>query len=293
MSGGKKKSRSKTTTTLNPWTQQQYTQGRNRVTSLLDQPYKGFEGATTATDLADGEKAGRGLIYDSVGSYEPGVAEVRSSLDGVKDFSEFDAATYVNPHADALVESVTGDISENADRARAQIASDTLASKAYGGSRHGVREGLLDETTQDAIADASAGIRYQTWDKGTENFYRDQDNQFRRTGILGDITAAERRFEGEDIERLLNVGSIERAVEDRAKAGEYATHLKEQEDYWRRIQAEMGLLGSVPILTNTDSTNTTKSNPGLLGVVGAGAQIGGSIFGAGGAFGSGGFWGGQ
>ena len=57
---------------------------------------------------------------------------------------------------------------------------------------------------------------------------------------------------------------------------EYNDYLRQQEEEQRRIQNEMGLLGSIPMAYNTSGTDTrtdvTTSNPGLIGTIG---QIGG------------------
>jgi len=194
-----------------------------------------------------------------------------------QNFSDFDADTYVNPYADDMISSVTGDINEAAERSRTQITADTLSNGAYGGSRHGVREGMLDETTLDAVADASAGIRFNTWDAGADRFYQDVNNDLgaqqynsqldiNRGGMLADLTAQERAFEGEDISRLMEYGATERAIEDTAAGREYA-------DYWQRIQAEMGLLNSIPIYFDSDGEQTSSYSPGGLDYLNTGANI--------------------
>ena len=82
-----------------------------------------------------------------------------------------------------------------------------------------------------------------------------------RAGMLSDLEGQRRGFQDQDIGRLMNFGATERSIEDQLAAREY-------DSYWRRLEAEMGLLGSVPMLVDSTGESTTRSNPGVLGTVG-------------------------
>lgn len=299
MSKGKKTTKQSTNQTLDPYSRQQYEQQRDRTQGLLDGGYQGTWGATS---LSDSEQRAGGLIDQYTGSYADGLNEARGLVNGAsftpgtltpKDFSDFDADTYVNPYADDMISRMSNDVTQGAERARAGITADTLSSNAYGGSRHGVREALLDESTLDTIADQSAGIRFNTWNQGADRFYQDAGNDMnaqvynndqinrgaefdlRRGGMLADFTGQERGFQDQDIARLMNYGATERAVADQQGAREY-------DDYWRRVQAQMGLLGSVPIAYDSTGQSTQTTNPGLLGTLGTVANGAAAVFGTGG-----------
>lgn len=219
-------------------------------------------------------------------------------------FADFDAGVYVNPHANDMIGRVTGDLTQAADRARTASTSQTLTNGAYGGSRHGVRDALLDESLLDSIGDASAGIRFDTWNAGAQNFYRDVDNdmtaagynndlQFQRTQGLADVLDRRRTYEQEDIDRLMGFGATARGVEDRRLSGLYADFMRMREEERGALGLDFGLLESVPMLVNSTGTgsDTTRTNPGALGVAGALLGGAGSLFGGGGMFGAGGFFG--
>lgn len=290
MSKKKQTTRQSNNQTLDPWSRSQWTAGRDRVQSMLD---TGYQGSWGATEMSGSERQAGDLIQDGLGSWRQGMGDARGMVEGAdftagtmnpQSFADFDADIYANPHADEMIGQMTGDVEEAAGRARASITSDTLASKAYGGSRHGVREALLDESMLDTIADQSAGIRYDTWNQGADRFYQDVGNDMTaeaynndqinqgarfdldRAGMLADLTGQERAFEGEDIQRLMGYGATERGIEDQVGQRQY-------NDYLARLQTQMGLLGSTPILVDSTGESTTTTRPGMLDYLNTGANL--------------------
>ncbi len=304
MSGGKKKTKTKQSTnqTIDPWARQQYTQQRDRVSDLLGQPFQPYGGQLTSRELSDSELIAKGLIgdasnyqFDAGGLFGEGADMIRNT----GSYADFNPEQYVNPYADQLISQLTGDVMEAADRQRTQIASDALGNNAYGGARHGVREGMLDESALDTVADQSARIMYDAYNRGTDLYGRDLDRNMQKGGLLADMGRYQNEFDSNRFDQrvsdLERIGGTERAMNDRAYAADYAEAVRAREDYWRRIQAELGLLGSVPIFMDTESegTSTQTTNPGLLATMGGIAAGAGSMFGSGGMFGAGGLFGGK
>lgn len=300
MSKKKQTTKQSNNQTIDPWSRNQWEQGRNDVQSMLD---TGYQGSWGATDMSDSERQAGDLIQDGLGSWRQGMGDARGMVEGAnftpgqltpQTFADFDADTYVNPYADDIIRQTTGDLSEARDRSRAQITSDTLANSAYGGSRHGVREGMLDESYLDSVADMSAATRYNVWNQGADRFYQDVGNDMnaqvynndqvnqgaefdlRRGGMLADMTGQERAFEDSDIGRLMNFGATERGIEDQAGQRQY-------NDYLTQLQTRMGLLGSTPILVDSTGESTTTSRPGALDYLNTGANLWSTFMGGGGA----------
>lgn len=315
MSGGKTKSNSRTSTTntLSPWSQSQWETLSGGIQGGIDTFRSGitpYTGQLTA-GLSDEETRAGALINSSTGNWTGALGDLNGMLGednftrmAPRTFADFNADTYVNPHADEMIRRTTGDLTEAADRARTASTAQTLTNGAYGGSRHGVRDALLDESLLDAVGDASSGIRFDTWNRGADNFYRDVDNemsatgynndlQFQRTQGLADLLQLGRGFEQQDIDRLMGFGATARGVEDRGLAAQYADYLRMREEERAALGLDFGLLGSVPMLVNSTGTSeeTTRTNPGALGIAGALLGGAGSMFGANGMFGAGGFFG--
>lgn len=286
MSSGKKKQ--STNNSIDPWSQQQYQGQQSRIRGILD---GGYQGSLGASELSDYERQGGDLISQFVGSYGDGLGQSRDLINNTtftpgtitpQSFADFDADTYVNPYADDIISRTTGDIEESAARARNATTANNLAQNAYGGSRHGVADALTNEAMLDSIADMAASTRFNVWNQGADRFYQDVGNDMyaqqynndqinqgaefdlTRAGMLSDLVGQERQYEQQDIDRLMGLGATERSVEDRYAARNY-------DEYWRRIQAEMGLLGSIPIIQDGESTSSYR--PGTLDYINTGANI--------------------
>ena len=315
MSGGKRKSRSTQNTqqTLNPWSQNQWQTQFDNVQGMLNSgTYTPYEG-----EMISGPSGAEQQAYDYVTSttdprgsaapeYEEFNANTYNPLSYENDFNE---DVYVNPHRDALINQMQGDVQEAAARNRAQAKSAALANGSFGGGRHGVREALIDESELDTIADQTARIGYDSYNRGLGMFENDaarherafgmneagryQEYQSGRDRWLDEQNQADQN-EQRWLNNLMTVGSNHRGITDRQNAAAYAEHLRAEQDRWQQIQAQMGLLGSIPMLVNTQSegTNVTKQNPGVAGMLGTGLTAAGSMFGAGGMFGQGGAFGG-
>lgn len=290
----KGKSKTSTDNSIDPWSQNQFQNQQTRIRGILDE---GYGGSLGASELSGYETQGGDLINQFVGSYGEGLGESRDLINNTtftpgtmspQSFADFDADVFVNPHSDALIAQTSGDIEEAAARARTSVGAENLAQGAYGGSRHGVREALLDESMLDSIADMSAQTRFDVWNQGADRFYQDVGNQMTadaynadqinqgaqfdltRAGMLSDLVGQERSFEQQDIDRLMGLGATERQVQDSYAAREY-------DEYWRTIQAEMGLLGSIPIIQDGESSNSYT--PGTLDYINTGANIAGLFMG--------------
>lgn len=280
-----------------------------RAGGLIDQFVGSYgEGIGQARDMISGAGVdfsdSRDLINNT--NFTPGTLSPQS-------FSDFNADTYVNPYADDIISRTSGDIEEAAARARNSTSANNLAQGAFGGARHGVADALTNESMLDSIADMSASTRFNTWNQGADRFYQDvgndmyaqqynndqvnqgaqfdltragmlsdltgmeSANDLTRAGMLSDLVGQERGYQDQDIARLMNYGNTERSIEDQIAMREY-------DDYWRQVQAQMGLLSSVPIAYDSTGESTTRSNPGVLGTVGALTGGIADIFGTGGVW---------
>jgi hypothetical protein len=285
MSKGKSTTKQSTNQTLDPYSRQQYELQRDRTQDLLD---GGYQGSYGATGMSASETQAGDLINQYVGSYGDGLAQSRDMINNTtftpgtltpQNFSGFDADTYVNPYANDIISQTSADIEEAAARARTATGANNLAQGAFGGSRQGVSDALTNEAMLDSIADMSAQTRFNTWNAGADRFYTDVGNdmyaqqynadqinqgaQFdlTRAGMLSDLVGQERSFQDQDIGRLMNYGATGRSIEDQLAAREY-------DNYWRQVQAQLGLTSTVPIAYDSTGESTQTTNTGVLGTLG-------------------------
>ena len=75
--------------------------------------------------------------------------------------------SYMNPYTDKVVNTTLAGFDENAGRTRAQQAANLAKTKAFGGSRAGVREGITEELLSGQRSGLEAGLRSDAFNVGT------------------------------------------------------------------------------------------------------------------------------
>ena len=310
MSRSKSRSRTSNRQSLNPWSSERFDRQFGAVQDMLSNTYDPYEGQLTA-GISGAEQRAYDYMMErdsggGVGGFEAREFERGPDYNPLSYENDFNPDIYNNPHAAKMIEQVQGDVSEMADRSRSETKAAAIGSGAYGGARHGVREALIDETEADAIADASARINFDSWNTGIGMFEQDaarherahsmnEDDRFREFQANEDNRfrsyQSDLANEQNWLDNLMSVGERSRSIEDRRLAGLYADYMRGYDDHWRGIQAQMGLLNSIPMLINSEGENVTTQQPSLLGVAGGLSQGLGAMFGAGGMFGEGGFFG--
>lgn len=278
------------TTSLTPWSQGQFDNQFGTVKGLLDNrqatPYDG----QFVAGLSDREQQARGMFEQNMGSFNPQFDESADMIRNAGLHADFGnvADQYMNPYQanviDALRSQSTDALNENLAAAKER----SLRNRAYGGSGHAVSEGIAQGEANKALNNQIAGLLYQGYNDARGFYGQDIGAQERRGGMLAELAAGRHQLNTNDIFGLNSLGEVERGIEQDRLGMEYNDYLRRDEDEWRKIQAQMGLLGSIPMLTNTSGTssgtNTQTSNPGLLGTIGGIANIAGAAFGEGGAF---------
>jgi hypothetical protein len=76
-------------------------------------------------------------------------------------FTDADLGAYLNPYLSQVENSALGALNRQRELALRDAGDEAIRAGAFGGSRHGVREAVIDSETARAAADASAQIRNQ------------------------------------------------------------------------------------------------------------------------------------
>jgi hypothetical protein len=146
MSKGKKKTTStgssSTTQTLNPWSQNQYTDQVGRVRGLLDSaPVEAYSGRSNADFGASADQ-------------------------------------YMNPYESQVIDSTMADITRMNEGQNAAARGRAAASGAYGGSGVAVSEALNNAEAQREMARTGSQLRYQGYNDARGLFGQDIDNEY-------------------------------------------------------------------------------------------------------------------
>jgi hypothetical protein len=233
------------------------------------------------------------------------------------------ADRYMNPYQQNVINVMRQQSNDAMNERLAQSRERDLRNRAYGGSGSAVSQGIAMAEAQKGLDAQTAGLLYQGFNDARGFYGQDldrsdnriryaNDEDFRLTGYNNDIGLQRSNFDMQrgglladmagrrhglamnDIYGLNELGEVDRGIEQDRLGMEYNDFLRQDEDQWRKIQAQMGLLGSIPMLTNTSGTQSSQStqttNPGLLGTLGQlggiasmfvpGGQLGGLMSGA-------------
>jgi len=313
--GGKTKTRTKTTNdqTVDPYTRRMIDQGFANVRGILnDNPYQAYDGNRVA-GLTDTEQnvqamynanmgATGGLLGNALntvkGAYQGGPQSIQT-----RSFADFDAAPYMNPYTDEVIDRTMSDM----NRARQMAVNDMdagLHTSAFNGSRAGVSEALTNERFIDQAGNAAAQLRQQGYDRalglygsdmdramGVDQFNVGQQNIYdqgllARGGMEANVANTMGNRMDAETRMGMALGANERAVNQAALDAMYQEYLRGYEDPYRRAAIEGALLGQVPRLVDSSGTQTStqSTNPGVAGVLGMGLQAAGAAGGFGDLF---------
>ena len=263
-----------------------------------------------AVGMAGDQTAAGNLIRNSVGAYQPYYDNAQGAINN--SMTQLNPNTlanglsgigqYMNPYIDNVVNSVQDFSRQNLDSALTQTADKALAAKAFGGSRHGVQEGVATAqnnlNTNNLIANLlSSGYNQATNMLGTDvqaqNQAAQQNNANALAGgqALSNLGTANRAANTADINNLLTYGGLEQQTGQNA-ADKLYNYFQYQNQYPLQAQQVYNqTVSAAPHNTSQSGTSGTNSigwapqqqassNPlmGGLGGAMAGAKLG-SMFG--------------
>lgn len=302
--GGKTKTKTKTDNSIDPFSKAQYLDGKNRVQGILDaNPYQTYNGVRVAsssdaeTDALNNYQASTGQVGGMLQN-AMGVAnqfgQNRTGPIETRQLASTDLTPYMNPYTEEVIDRSISDM----DRARKMAVTSTEAgqhSSAFGGSRHGVSDALTNERFIDQVGNVAAGLRdknfsaamgYAGYDlsnaNATDQFNKNMDfnydqGRLSQAGVLAQLANQYGSRADQEASMLTMLGGNQRAIEQAGLDAEYQEFLRAQEDPYRRAQMQLGLLGTTPMITDSVSTGSQKTNPGALGIIGTLAQAYGAV----------------
>ena len=181
----------------------------------------------------------------------------------------------MNPFENQVVQQTMQDIATQGAKAQNQLAGSGVASGAFGGSRFGVAQADLAGKTLEQQARSAGQLRQQ----GFQQAQQAAQNAARLQAGLGQ---AQQQMFGQDINRLLGIGSLQQRQQQAGFDIARANELARQALPFQEIGFLSDVFRGVPALQSTFQTTSTP-NPSLgsqllgLGIAGLGAvgQAGG------------------
>ena len=273
------------------------------VASNLTPPYQDQRvadlnsGQNAALDAASGV-IGRssGAFSDAAGGargvmgYQPGQVQAGNFLTG-------DVSSYMSPYTQNVEENALRTLDEQRQRSINQTGDAAIASGAFGGSRHGVMEGVVNAESAKNAGALSAGLRDEAFRNAQSMMTNDQnralqadsfnvqsglqgaDQRLRASGYLGDIATADQSSFLQGTQAALAAGNQRQG---QAQAGIDADRMlfNEMRGYpLEQLDIRLNALGMTPYGSNTQQTAPSSANPAMAGIGGAlaGAQLSGML----------------
>lgn len=294
--------------------------------NLLKNPGQAYGGQLTAGLNGTQNYAGN-LLYGMLGSSQPYYdAAMRATQGGMQQGPNVNAGTYkqglsdinsyMNPYVNNVVKSVQDLGEQGLKKALTQTGDQAISAGAFGGSRHGVQEGIATAqnnlNTNNQIAnllnsgynnatnlmgqDISNKLQADTLNQANYNNYANRmlagGNQFANIGTQ------QRQANVGDINNLMNWGNQQQQTQQNQLSAQYQEWLRQQNLPYQALQAYNQTVQGAPHSTNSNTNSTgvswqqqqmPSSNPWGT-ALGIGAGLGG-LYMSGGLSGMGGLLG--
>lgn len=234
--------------------------------------------APLAVGMSGDQTAAGNLIRDSVGAYQPYYDDASGAIKS--SFTPNDPKTlayglsgigqYMSPYVDRVVNSVTDLSKRNLDNALTQTADKAIAAKAFGGSRHGVQEGVATAENNLNTNNLISNLLSSGYDKATNFLGQDVQTQNSMAQLnkqnalaggqaLSNLGTANRAANTADINNLLTYGGLEQQTGQNA-ADKLYNYFQYQNEYPLKAQQVYNqTVSTAPHNTSQSGTSSTNS----------------------------------
>ena len=275
---------STSTTTIPSWLTAGSQTAASAAQRLLNSPVQGYRGPL-APGMTQDQQAAGDMIRNTIGAYQPyydTAANMTQASTGAA--PNVNAATYgmglqgainnyMNPYISNVVDSVRALGQQNLEGALTQTADQAIGAKAFGGSRHGVQEGIATAqnnlNTNNLLANLlSSGYTQATGLMGQDisNNLQAQlanqanaNNAYNRLQSAGEqmsnLGTANRAANVADVNNLMTYGGMQQQTAGNQMQAAYNEWLRQQNLPMQRLQAASGALAALP----SDKTTNTSS----------------------------------
>lgn len=283
-------SNSTTNTTLPSWLTNASQQGAAYAQNILNSGTPAYTGQIAPGLTADQQAAGQ-MFRDNVGAFQgyydraqdltnaatqqgPQIEAqtLRQGLSGISD--------YMNPYISSVVDSVSDLSRRNLDAALTRTADQAIGAKAFGGSRHGVMEGVATAENNRNTNNLISQLLSQGYDRATnmlgtdignnlqaqganQNAYQNYMNRLLGAGSqMANVGTAARQASVADVNNLFQFGQADQQTQAAQQQAAYQEWLRQQQYPLQALQTYSGSLQALPRnTTQNTSTQGFEYNP--------------------------------
>lgn len=276
------------------WLEDAARSGVGSVQNLMNQGSQAYGGDLTAGLNSYQQQAGN-MFQNAVGQFQPYFDQAQQTIQsGLQSAPQIEAQTlrnglsgigdYMNPYIQNVVNSVQDFGRQNLDRALTQTADQAISAKAFGGSRHGVQEGVATAQNNLNTNNLVANLLNSGYDRATSllgqdvqnNLGAQQSNQASFQNYLNNLLSGGSAIAGlgttaqnslqSGISNLLNYGNLAQQTDQNANTAAYNEFLRQQNMPLQLQQLYNQTLSAAPHSTmqsqTGNQTNTALQSAG-------------------------------
>ncbi|CAB4199507.1 hypothetical protein UFOVP1333_54 [uncultured Caudovirales phage] len=276
MSFGKSKTKSSqqgtSQTTVNPWSQQQFTDQSkgmmDAVNNYTSQPFKPYTGQMVA-GLGAGQQTAKNIAGANVGQSGGILDTAISGVNNAMGYDGTDVSRWYNPYEKQVVDATGAYMDQGLQQNLSQNNARATQAGAFGGSRHGVADAELMRNSGMDKAKMMADLRYQGYGDARNAGFQNQQAQYQGAGLLAGLGNEKQASWQRDADYMAKLGATDRDIEQMqllAQRAEFDRSAKDQYDkLLLELQTRQGILGATPITTNTNSTGSSSGSSKSFG----------------------------
>lgn len=267
--------------TIPQWLTDASQYGINNARSILAGGAPQYNAPLSAGLNADQRQAGQ-MIRDTQGMASPYYDQARGAISGSMDAINPSTiagglsgiSQYMDPYVSNVIDSLKAQSAQNLDQSLKQTGDQAIAAKAFGGSRHGVQEGVataqnnLGLNTQ--IANLLSGgynnaVAQLGSDVNTQNAVAQQNRSNALTGgqAMANLGTAARTSNAADINNLLSYGTLGQQTDQNALDKNYSLWNFQTQYPLQTQQLYNQTVSSAP--HDTSSTGTSSGSTTSIG----------------------------
>ena len=294
MGGGGSKQQQVSQVQLPAWVENASAQNYQFAQQVANQPYQPYGGQTVAGFSPD-QLSAMDYARSNVGAYQP-VYDAGISMAGQSgmyqpdqvragQFTDADVGAYMNPYLDQVESNALRNIQGATQLAVNKIGDQAATSRAFGGSRQGISEGVtIAEGTKQA-GDLSAKLRSDAYNQAMQQINADQNRgmqasmanqsaglqnagrQLQAAQTMSGIADQGNASMAGDVQRMMTLGQMQQQMEQKYLDDAYSRFTEARDYPKEQLNILLSALGMSPY----GKTQTTEqSNPTNWGGVASG-----------------------
>ena len=288
-------------TELPPWLNEAAQKNLSIADELAQRPYQPYGGSVVAGVSPEQQQAFQ-MAQQNVGSYQPALtagmgAAARGAyydpqMVSAPSFLQGNIQEYMNPYISEVEQRATSNAERALQQQKNQISGQAIQSRAFGGSRQGIAEGVAAAEGARGIGDLSAQLRAQGFQQAAALQQADQARQMQASlanqqaglsgaglgiqgaGVLGSLAQQRQQMGLTDVGAVGAVGEQQQQQQQRQLEEAYARFVEQRDFPTQQLNLRLAAVGATPYGQTTTQTSTGgPQGSGIATALGAGGSF--------------------